>query len=211
MPTQRLFQEIDLRPRVKDIAQIQMGFQIRRQEDNGADGRYPIIQIKDIGEDNRVDLENLDTVATKGPVERYRVNRGDVLFQTRGRRFAAIPIVDDLHDTLATYVFFIIQPDPDMIRSEYLAWYINQAPAQTYLEKTAVGTVHRMVKKKGLEELEVDLPPLKTQETIVRLENLRQQEEATMKRIADLRKSLLQGICLRAARQTDNRKGASTL
>lgn len=194
--------------KIKEIAQIQMGFQIRGQGDSGADGRYPIIQIKDVGEDCRVDLENLDSVPTKGSVERYRVRKGDVLFQTRGRRFAAIPIVSDLHDTLATYVFFIIQPDPLVVRPEYLAWFINQAPAQTYLEKTAVGTAHRMVKKRGLEELEVDLPSLETQETIVQLENLRQQEESTMKQIADLRRSLFQSICLQAARGTDNRKGA---
>lgn len=194
--------------KIKDLAEIQIGYQHRDQILEDYDQSYRIIQIKDITEDRRLDCRNLYTVTPKGSPDRYLVENGDVLFLSRGQRLLATPILSDLCDTLAAYVFFIVRPRQEQVLTEYLAWFINQRPAQDFFVKSAVGTIHRLVNKTDFEELEVDLPPLETQAVIVQLENLRKQEEATMKKITDLRRKLVHGICLQAARQTNNKKGA---
>lgn len=195
--------------RIKDLAKIQIGYQHRGQIEEDYDQSHRIIQIKDITEDRRLNSRNLYTVTPKGSPDRYLVEKGDVLFLSRGHRLYAVPILSALEDTVAAYYFFILRLNGHPILPEYLAWYIEQAPAQNFLKTQAGGSHMPMIRKTMFEQMEIDIPSRETQERILELEVLRKKEESYLKQITEFRKRLVQGICLRAARQTDNRKGAS--
>ena len=197
-----------MRQKIKDLAEIQIGYQHRGQIEEDYDQSHRIIQIKDITEDRRLNDRNLYTVTPKGSSERYLVEKGDVLFLSRGHRLYAVPILSHHRDTIAAYYFFILRLHENTVLPEYLAWYIEQAPAQKFLKTQSGGSHMPMIGKTMFEELEIDIPSLETQERILELEALRKKEESYLNQITRLRKRLVQGICLGAARGTDNRKGA---
>ncbi len=136
---------------LRDIAEIQIGYQHRDKGHpitTGSTGTHRIIQIKDLdleepfkrevigrgGSAPYVWLDNLYQVTPAGDAERYLVSQGDVLFLSRGQRTYAVPVLQALENTVASYYFYILRPDPDRIDPEYLAWFINQPTAQACLE-----------------------------------------------------------------------------
>jgi restriction endonuclease S subunit len=209
--------------KLRDIAEIQIGYQHRDKGhpiNMGSTGTHRIIQIKDLdleeqfkrevigrgGSAPYVWLDNLYQVTPAGDAERYLVSQGDVLFLSRGQRTYAVPVLQALENTVASYYFYILRPDADHVDPEYLAWFINQPTAQACLERLQRGSHIKIIPKSAFEELEVVLPPLATQRAIVELERLRQREVYIMSRLVQARKRLINGLALRAAQE-----GHSTL
>ena len=201
---------------LRDIAEIQIGYQHRDKGHpitTGSTGTHRIIQIKDLdleepfkrevigrgGSAPYVWLDNLYQVTPAGDAERYLVSQGDVLFLSRGQRTYAVPVLQALENTVASYYFYILRPDPDRIDPEYLAWFINQPTTQACLERLQRGSHIKIIPKSAFEELKVVLPPLATQRAIVELERLRQREAYTMSRLVQARKRLVNGLALQAA------------
>ena len=81
---------------------------------------------------------------------------------------------------------------------EYLAWFINQPPAQAYLAQQSRGTLVKLLPKNVFEELEVPVPPLPVQRQIIEIESLRAREEGLLKRLISARLRLVQRACLDA-------------
>jgi len=204
--------------KLKNVAEIQIGYQHR---DKGhpittdSASTHQIIQIKDLDLEERFKHEvierggsapymwpdNLYQVTPAGDAERYLVSQGDVLFLSRGQRTYAVPILQTLENTVASYYFYILRPDAARVAPEYLAWFINQPTTQACLERLQRGSHIKIIPKSAFEELEVILPPLATQRAIVALERLRQKEASTMSRLVQARKRLVNGLALRAAQQ----------
>lgn len=194
---------------LKELADIQIGYQHRdKAQPIGAfkSGSHRIIQIKDLahaefrgGIGPRVSLNNLYWITPSGDADRYQVRQGDVLFLSRGQRAIAVPVLDSVEKTLASYYFYILRPDAERVTAEYLSWFINQPTAQSYLERRKLGSHIKMVPKASFEELEITVPPVATQRAIVELERLRQSEERAMARLADARRRLITGLALKAA------------
>src|SRR5262245_51473137 len=204
--------------KLKDIVEIQIGYQHR---DKGhpinmdSTGTHRIIQIKDLDLEEQfkrevigrgssapyVWLDKLYQVTPAGDAGRYLVSQGDVLFLSRGQRPYAVPVLQALEDTVASYYFYILRPDADHVDPEYLAWFINQPTAQACLGRLQRGSHIKIIPKSAFEELEVILPPLATQRAIVELERLRQKEIYTMSRLVQARKRLINGLALRAAQE----------
>jgi restriction endonuclease S subunit len=204
--------------KLRDIAEIQIGYQHRDKGhpiNMGSTGTHRIIQIKDLdleeqsrrevigrgGSAPYVWLDNLYQVTPAGDAGRYLVSQGDVLFLSRGQRTYAVPVLQALENTVASYYFYILRPDADHIAPEYLAWFINQPTAQACLERLQRGSYIKIIPKSAFEELEVVLPPLATQRAIVELERLRQREAYIMSRLVQARKRLVNGLALRAAQE----------
>ncbi|MHB2027022.1 MAG: restriction endonuclease subunit S [Elusimicrobiota bacterium] len=202
--------------KLNDLAEIQIGYQHRdsaRPVSAVTTGTHRFIQIKDLDLEGRFKSEVLDRggivpyiwlsglfgVTPSSDARRYQVDQGDVLFLSRGQRSIAVAIPDPLQETIAAYYFYILRPDRSRILPEYLAWFINQPSAQVYLETNRMGSHIKMVPKPALEQLEIALPSIATQGSIVQLEKLRQAEEHAMVRLIKARKKLIDGLALEAA------------
>lgn len=202
--------------KLREIAETQIGYQNRDSAHPASaltKGSHRIIQIKDLDLEGRFKStvlnrggvtpyiwpSNLFWITPSGDARRYEVDRGNVLFLSRGQRPLAIPVLDPLPDTIASYYFYILRPDTKRALPEYLAWFINQPSARAYLESRQLGSHIKMIPKLAFEELEVALPPLAIQRSIVELEKLRQKEEHAMVQLARARKKLVDGLALEAA------------
>lgn len=206
--------------RLGEIVDVQIGYQHREKIGAASDGTYKLIQVKDVVKEGDRFSEffepsvgiwtgSLYRVTPKGDPDRYRVGPGDVLFLARGSRNFAIPIeprsvrpggVDWGNVVVGSY-FFILRPRPDRLFPEYLAWAINQPPAQKQLDDMAHGSHMKLIPKKRFEELEIDLPPVEVQKKIVRLNALAERERHLTETIQVKRAELVRATTLRAAKQ----------
>jgi hypothetical protein len=203
-----------------DIAEIAIGYQHREKVSHVEHGTHRLIPGKDavrgeeLADDSsgqsgwRVLTEGLDRVTPKGDASRYRIQPGDLLFVSRGTTNIAVPLVEpfvkpwpfDWETLIPAYVFYILRPDRQRVLPEYLAWYINQRPAQAFLARHSRGTLVKLLPKAMFEELEIPVPPLEKQRLIVEIEHLRAREEFLVKRLADSRARLVQHLSLVAVK-----------
>lgn len=188
---------------LKDIVTVQFGYQHRERNypsHKSMEGSHAIIQIKDISIEGDLFHNQLSRVTPTGNPRRYLVSEGDVLFLSRGQRGIATSIKSPLKETIASYYFYILRVQKEHALPEYLAWFINQPTTQATLAVCQHGSLLKMVPKSAFEELKINLPPLEIQKTIVKLEQLRQKEEKTMRHLAEARKRLVGGVALQIAK-----------
>jgi hypothetical protein len=196
---------------LNDIADIRNGYQFRgkvKPLELVTDGRgtlpagvMRVIQIKDIDSDRRLHTGDLVAVAFDSDQEKYEARQGDVLFLARGHRLFATAITEPLRGTVATGYFFVLRPSFGKLLPRYLAWYINQPPFQAALRVFMKGSHQPLVARKDIEDLEVEIPPLATQEAIVALDDLRVKELRLMEALQKKRSQLVQALSMKAARR----------
>ena len=188
-----------MKKKIKDIAEIQIGYQFRGRMETIPDGTHSVIQIKDFDEFQNLQTADLYKVNLKSDAERYTVNKGDILFLARGQRNYAFPIKDVPVNTIAASYFFILRLINKDILPEYFAWYIKQAPAQEYLHNIARrGTHMPIVPKSSFENMTIDVPPLEVQAKIVKLDSLLEKERYLQNKIREKRSLLINAVCLKS-------------
>jgi len=186
---------------LKDLVEIQLGCQFRKKMEPDPQGACRVIQIKDFHGEGRLDVETLVRVEPALGWEKYLVSKGDVLFLSRGHKNPAFPIQENLDNTIASAHFFILRMKTDSVLSDYLAWFINQTPAQGYIMSIARAGSHMpFVSKGALENLSVDVPSLEVQRAIVGVHLLWQRELALLKSIEERRRAIIETTCLKAAK-----------
>ncbi len=187
--------------KLKDIAEIRSGYPFRGRIEPQANGALRVVQIKDIKDGQPLVAADLVTVNLDRDPEAYSVNKGDVLFLSRGHRLFATPITEPLKNTIATYYFFVLRPRTGSVNPRYLAWYINQPPVQSELNAAKRGSHMPLVSRNDIEALQIEIPPLPTQKAIVNLAELGRRESELLAAIQEKRTGLINSICLQAAHQ----------
>ncbi len=186
---------------IKDIADIQIGHQFRKKIEPVIDGTLKVIQIRDFDENQELNQEGLCRVTIDKLPEKYLVHKNDILFLARGHRNYAIPVMDSLEGAIAVSHFFILKIKTNNVIPEYLAWFINQAPAQEYLHNLARRGSHMpIIPKSVFENLKVQIPDIKTQKKIVKLNTLIDKEKTLLYNLREKRALLVRSLCLKATK-----------
>lgn len=209
-----------MRRRIKDIAEIAIGYQHRGKSLSArSTGSHRLIQIRDVDRDGeyasrftvpaeyRLWLGDLYQVTPKGDLDSYAVKEGDVLFLSRGSRYFAVPLarpyVEPFPETwdgiLAAYYFYVLRVRGGDVLPEYLAWSLNGERAQAEMEAMSQGSHMKMIAKGDFASLNVDVPPLETQHRIIDLYHLALQEQGLMEQIRQKRQAVVDTLCVRAA------------
>jgi restriction endonuclease S subunit len=98
-------------------------------------------------------------------------------------------VIDEIApNTIFGSQFFGCSPKSG-IDPTYLAWFINQKPAQEYLEEHSKGTNVRIITKEALGGLVVTVPPLAVQQKIAGVYRLSQRD---MKLFAEIQAKRIQ-------------------
>lgn len=126
---------------------------------------------------------------------KHLLQPGDVLFAAKGtKNFAAWYESKNL-PAVASTSFFVIRLKENIINNilpEFLAWYINQPVSQKFLKGNAMGTSIASISKAVLEELEISIPDLQTQKTILKITYLRNSEKKLQQQIEMLKEKQIQ-------------------
>jgi len=184
---------------LKKIALIQTGYSFRSRLDFMNKGKLAVIQMKDLGNDNRVECSNLMCIEMDKVKDHHLVQFGDIVFRSRGFLTTAAILTEDPGPAVVAAPLLRIRVDRNFLLPDYLVWYINQPFSQAFLASRAKGTAVKMISKNALESLEVNVPPLELQHAIVELAALEREEQHLMKTIADRRNHYISTQLIRLA------------
>jgi len=178
---------------VSDLCTIRSGL-TQRKRVGGADdtvggdrGPY-LLRIKDIdGLDISPDYSH--PVSSDGRLEKYTIAAGDVVFSARGTHCRAGVMPEQGKQCIAPSQFYILTPkNPGQLLPHYLALVLNSDYAENYFRKRRKGSRVQIITKNTLSELIISAPPVETQQRLIQLHCLNEQEKQLQQDIITKRK-----------------------
>jgi len=186
---------------IAELASVYTGYHFRGSINPKPDGRYAVIQAKDVDDSLSFDPEKLTRVDLGLDAERYLLRSGDVLFLSRGQRPWAMPLSSLVGETIAPSSFYVVRTDPNRVRPEYLAWYLNQERTRALLKTMTTGSNIPFVSRAQFEKLPVDVPAISTQDKIISMTKLKDTEQRLLRELAAHRTKLIDTICMELAQR----------
>lgn len=185
------------------IADVRMGVTLR-----GRDATRPVphgscfmIRISDLSNDGHLTPDELLQFEPGDDIKPdYFLRRGDILLPNRGTRCTAYVYDLSLTNVLVGAQFYIIRPNEGKVRADYLAWFLRTDVAAAHFALRRKGTLVQTVQRKDVLELELPLPPLAKQDTLIALDDLAIQERQLSTELALKKASYTQRLMLQAAR-----------
>lgn len=188
--------------KLKNLAAVQMGYSFRSRLEVSPDGDVAVIQMKDLHQGNTVDCGSLIKIDMESVKEHHFAHKGDLVFRSRGHiTTSAIFLEDPGRAVVAAPLLRIRVTKIERILPEYLNWYISQRDAQIFLTSKAGGTAQKMISKQTIEDLEISLPPLGQQKSIVELALLSAQEQTVLRALTEKRKQYVETILMQLAKR----------
>lgn len=186
--------------RLADACTIHTGYTARGRLEPTAVGGVLAIQLRDVSPDGLVDPDRLTRVQLEDLADRYFVRAGDLVFRSRGERNTASALDERLQEpALAVLPLMVLRPNRDVVTPKYLAWAINQPPAQRHFDNAARGTNIRMIPRTSLDDLELDVPDIATQKMIVAVDALAERERELSQLAAETRRKMMSLILVERA------------
>lgn len=185
---------------LKDIADIRAGYSFRGRINPTSGGRYRVVQIKDLDLGGVFQTGELLQTDLPDVKPNHLLRRGDVLFVARGERKRAVVIEEIAPNTIFGSQFFNCRSKSG-IDPTYLAWFLNQKPAQRYFEEHSRGSNVQIITKDALGRLLVTVPPLAIQQRIAEVYRLNQLEMKLFAEIQAKRNQLVETTLLRSLNQ----------
>ena len=190
---------------LKDIATISTGLTFRSAVQASDQGNLRLIQMKDLGSDNRVHLAEAVYINVSKINENQYAQKHDLIFRSRGATNTAVLLADDVDNVVISAPLFRVRVTGNKTIAEYLLWWINQPLSQKYFARYAEGSILQMVSKQHLEDLPVTLPPMAQQRKIATLHDLLIQEQALLDRLKSRKMLYMQEILVQMASEPYNK------
>ena len=152
-----------------DVAMARPGYPFRGAVEEVSGGEVGVVQIKNANPEYGIDWSELVRTNLPGRRKPDWLQTGDVLFTARGNRNVAIHVDQAPGQVVCAPHFYLLRTLDDRVLPAYLAWYINEVPAQRYLAQSAEGSVITSIRRAVLEALPVPVPSLDRQQLIVDL------------------------------------------
>ncbi len=186
--------------RLADLAEIQPGYLTRKPVKPRADGTHHLLQIRDFNPDR--------SAVTPGELIRFTPDSlsplqpllpGDVVFLARGARNFACAPADLPVPTVAASYFFVIHPGAQVFPG-YLAWCLNQPATLRAIARSATSGAHMpVVRRADIESVEIPVPSLSVQNTIIELDNLMREEQSLLRELSRKQNELISTVCMTVA------------
>lgn len=164
--------------RIADCAELLPGYALKARAEHEPEGTHQVILGKHLSEGSTYHYQPEDElrIMPKGPVGKYRVSAGDVLFVSRGSRNHAAKVGSVPHDTVASATFYILHPH-EGVDPGYLAWCLNQAPTQVQIGQVRTGAGTPIVQRKVFADITIPVPSLDKQRQLAALGDLMIKEQ----------------------------------
>jgi hypothetical protein len=177
------------------FADVRSGYSFRGSVPEAADGEALAVQMRDIDALHGIHWPGVIRTRLEGRRAPDWLRREDILFAIRGTRNIAAWLGEVPGPAVASQYFFLVRVrDPAELLPEFLAWQINQPPAQRYLGSNAEGTDQLSIRRGVLEGLPIAVPPLAAQQRLIDLVRTARAERETLERLIDNRERQLQAV-----------------
>jgi restriction endonuclease S subunit len=181
--------------RLGEITEVRSGFPFRGAIDALPPGNVMVLQVRDVTVNGSPEWPRLlrKELPKSRPPEYLR--KGDVLITTRGRRNDALALPSPPGEAVAATNLFVIRIlDCARLLPGFLAWQINQKPAQDFLMAAATGSHILNLTRPALEALPIALPSLEQQQRLVDLANSIAQEQTLLTRLIENRQQQMDAL-----------------
>ena len=169
-----------IRKRVFEIAEVVSGVYLTA----APYGDVSYLQIKDLLSESPEKTASKVTLSPKN--ERYLLAKGDLLFAGKGTTYLCKVFDLDIPAIASTTLYNIRLTSKDIL-PDYLCWYLNQPNVMAMMKTQQVGTGTPLIHKQVVEDFEIPVPDLDTQQQIVELAKLQVREKELYQAIAEKR------------------------
>ncbi len=189
--------------KLKDLAEIGLGYPFRRQIITNPKGEIYVVQMKDVKESGVVEWSELNRIATTelDPINgidikrhKYFLDPGDILFKAKGGKNNAAMLTADMGPVVASQQFLIIKVKSDIVEPIYITWFFNYLHDTGYFERKNEGTYIPFISKRAVLEINVPIPSKSEQLKIVQLHRMVKREAELMDKIKEKRKMMEQSV-----------------
>lgn len=173
--------------KLKQIATINAGYPFRGKVPEVLGSAVVAVQMKDVSLTEGISWSDCKEVELEGKRGPDYLTAGDILVAARGSHNYAVTVDQSLASTgkqaVAAPHFYVIKLKKAKILPEYVAWLLNQPPAQRYLEQHAEGTMTKSIRRSVLGDTPVIVPSLEKQRTIVSMASAVKEQQRLVKRL----------------------------
>ena len=187
------------------LASIAAGYPLRGAVDALPPGDVAVIQMGNVHPETSVDWAGAQRIALPSKRSSNFLVPDDVIFTTRGTRNFALALGQIPGLAVCSPHFFVMRViDPCRITPAFLAWQINQRPAQEYFQREATGSYILNIRREVIENLPLALPPLEQQRVIVALADTARAERAALAKLIENRNHQIEAVALGLHRSAKN-------
>ena len=176
---------------IKHIANIRTGIFAKPIPE----GQIMYLQAKYFDENGKLISSLHPDLKAENISDKHLLQHGDVLFAAKGTKNFAALYESKNQPAVASTSFFVIRVQEDFqnkILPEFLVWLINHPSSQKILKGKAMGTSIVSISKSALEELEIPIPDLQKQRSILKIKQLRNSEKKLKQQIEMLLEKQIQ-------------------
>lgn len=186
-----------------EVADIRTGYTFRGKIEEVAPetGNAHIAQIKDarkIWEDTQstvVTANQLPLIFWDGKPQAF-IQPESVLLPSRGGYFRALYLAasdEAALPVIASSQFLVIKPSAAVL-AEFLCWSLNRPKVQRNLLESSQGSNIPMLNSTSVKQLQIGIPPLETQQKILHLNRLGEEEQKLTQALLKNRELMLQCV-----------------
>ena len=185
--------------KLKDIADIRLGHPFRGSIEGDECGDVHVVQMRDTNDSGEVDGSNLVRTFLTGRKKPDWLQKGDILFVAKGANHYAA-IVDDgvlPGQSVCSPHFFLVRIKPKkhvIALPAFIAWQLNQIPAQRYFFNSAEGSLYVSIRKQVLEDTPLVLPSIERQRQLISMQLCALNEKKTLQRLIENRQQQINAI-----------------
>ena len=180
--------------RLVEVASISAGYPFRGKIEKLPYGEFAVIQMRNASPETGIDWGALTRVELPRVSEKALLQPGDIILSTRGGRNYAYCIERKRGQLVCSPHFFVIRLMRDNILPEFLAWQMNQLPAQNYFAAGATGTHILNLKRAVVERLPIKLPSYQRQTSIIEMANAMRAEREVYQQLIQNRTNEMNAI-----------------
>lgn len=177
-----------------EVADVAAGHPLRSAVDDLPAGDTGVIQMRNVDPETGVDWGSVARIELP-PARRIEfLNAGDVIFSTRGARTYAVALGSAPFPAVCSPHFFVLRICRGAVEPRFLAWQINQAPAQEYLQREATGSHILNIRREVIERLEIVIPSRARQAAIVAFADAAVREKRLLAGLAENRQQQMHAL-----------------
>ena len=180
--------------RLGQLVEMRTGYPFRKRIPFVEKGGCRLVQMGDVSATKGLIWDSgLARVEAPGDWQKHVLHCGDLLFVARGVRNETATFGGEAADVIAAPHLFVMRCDGRSVSAEYLGWYLNLPETRELIRKFRGGSAVPFVPMAALAGLEVPVPSMEVQNTIVCVDRLKLREQELLEAIRARRRELVDG------------------
>jgi restriction endonuclease S subunit len=181
--------------KIKDIADVITGYTFREAIKTVTDTDIFVLQAKDVSTgQNIITTENLTQIAFSGIRTGSFLQNNDIIIVSRGMGAGSFrsAVYNSVGNVIASSSVLILRIRNKDVLPEYVSLYLNSTDGQNKILETVIGSYIKAISRKKLEaEIEIPVPPLDKQKSLVELDKNIKEQEKIYNRKKELKKQII--------------------